>query len=99
MLLPFEIGDSRVRVSLYVPRAQTSAFERVVRRRGSIERRRGGSLVWNGLAANVQRAASWAVEVGAIPLEPRELVEAWERLLEPAANETNAGLEDGGDAR
>lgn len=99
VLLPFEIGDSRVQVSLYVPRAQTSAFERVVRRRGSIERRRGGSLVWNGLAANVQRAASWAVEAGAIPLEPRELVEAWERLLEPAANETNAGLEDGGDAR
>ena len=96
VLLPFEIGEDNVEASLYVPRAQAPAFARAVRRRGETERHRGGSMVWRGLVRDLGRAASWAVEMGAIPLGPAALVDDWKGLL---SRTTEPDVADGGEGR
>lgn len=84
-LLPFELGPETAREAhFYVPRSVAPTFREEVGERGRAVPKQGGSMEWHAFIKDTPRAASWAVEVGAIPLEPRELVDAWTNLLEGA---------------
>lgn len=53
-------------------------------------------MVWRGLVRDLGRAASWAVEMGAIPLGPAALVDDWKGLL---SRTTEPDVADGGEGR
>lgn len=81
-LLPFEIGgDASADLRLHAPKALAPALLGRVRRRGAASCADDGSVVWTGTTRNYERAASWAIEVGVIPLAPHEVVERWEGML------------------
>lgn len=82
-LLPFEIGpEEPAEATLYVSRSCAAAFREQARRRGTQRPKQGGSIEWRGTVRNTPACAAWCTEVGAIPLKPQTLVDAWEQLLE-----------------
>lgn len=81
-LLPFELGDeSPMRARIYVSRACAPAFREQARKRGDQRPKQGGAIDWEIDVRNTQACASWCIEVGALPVGPAALVEAWEKLL------------------
>lgn len=88
-LLPFEIPvkgheEEPYEATMLVPRASRETFREQARRRGWSHNRQGGTIEWHIEVKDTKGAASWAVEVGAIPIVPRRLVDAWKSLLEEA---------------
>lgn len=83
-LLPFEIGEHPQTVRFVIPLPQAPSFREAVRRRGTVEERENGSLIWTGKSCDHATAARWAIERGAIPVAPSSLVEVWKRILEEA---------------
>ena len=82
-LLPFEIGEGpAVPIKAYVPRTAGPTFKAAARKRGFAEAHRGGAIVWTIAARDMPGAASWLIEVGALPLGPDSLVEAWLSLTQ-----------------
>lgn len=86
--LPFEIGDEAEQtIRLYVDKDVLNTFKDEVKKRGSLQINDDGSATWSGSMKNLEMAAMWSAGVGAIPLAPTALVEAWKKLLSEALNE------------
>lgn len=85
-LLPFEIGAETAQdCSFLVEKDLLSTFETAVHGRGAFEKSKGNFVVWKcSELKNTPMAASWAIEVGAMPLSPASLVEQWKALNEGA---------------
>lgn len=88
--LPFEIGpgDSEgrsINVTFYFQRGVKESLPDRIKKRDSFKTHQGGSaeLTLDGVR-DIDRAARWAITIGAIPLDPPELVSKWEELLEEA---------------
>lgn len=89
-LLPFEIGtEPTQKLSVYIAPNNVSEFKAAVRKRGRFEVTSDSGLQWSGSMKDTALAASWIAEVGAIPTEPKALIEAWESLCREALNEDN----------
>ena len=83
-LLPFEIGDDFALATIYARHQQKDALVSLAPKSGELTVKQGGAGEWRGVVRNVQAAASWCVSEGFLPLDPPELVSAWQELLEEA---------------
>lgn len=87
-LLPFEIGDAKpINLTFYVDAAHVDEFTLNARKRGTITHKPDGSARWSGTMKDIDTAARWALEVGAIPLEPQSLIDAWVAINEEVIND------------
>lgn len=85
--LPFQMGPEAWSLELEVPADRADALAEAARGQGEVTDDQG-ALVWRVGASDLDAAARWAVAQGIRPLAPRELVDAWGRIL-------REGLEDG----
>ena len=83
--LPFQIGPTTTRATMLVPTGREQDVRREVRGRGSLLRA-DGRLELSVDVSDVGAAARWAAALGLVPLEPGELVSAWEETLSEACD-------------
>lgn len=82
--LPFEIGsEAPFSATFYFQRGVKDNLDSSIKRRSTFVTHQGGSgeVTFNEVR-NVDEAARWAIRNRAIPLNPPELVERWESILE-----------------
>lgn len=78
--LPFQLGPSQRPLTLAVPEDRAEAVREASLGQGSLSRE-GGRVLWRVDGCDLDAAASWAVSQGLEPIDPPELVSAWERVL------------------
>lgn len=81
--LPFQMGPTAFDAVLLVDASRAGDVRRAAGAQGHFEQRRDG-LVWTVPVSDAHAAASWAVAMGARPLAPEPLVDAWRHVLEGA---------------
>ncbi len=83
-LLPFEIGPDYALATIYARHQQKDTLVSIAPKTGELTVKQGGAAEWRGTVRNIPAAASWCVSEGFLPLDPPELVSAWQELLEEA---------------